>query len=96
MSNTVRRQQNGKVERFNSTLIAEWVYARIYTSNNDRTAALAEWLHTYNHHRGHTSIGGPPINRVNNHTGQYSWLRRTRVVQPNCNGTTRDRAGWGR
>ena len=65
-------QQNGKVERFNRTLTAEWAYARIYTSNNDRTAALAEWLHTYNHHRGHTSIGGPPISRVNILLGQYS------------------------
>ncbi len=65
-------QQNGKVERFNRTLTTEWAYARIYTSNQDRTDALAQWLHTYNHHRGHTSIGGPPISRVNNQLGQYN------------------------
>jgi hypothetical protein len=31
-----------------------------------------EWLHTYNRHRGHTAIGGPPINRVNNLPNQYN------------------------
>jgi transposase InsO family protein len=64
-----RPQTNGKVERFNRTLVDEWVYARIYTSNQDRTQALADWIHTYNHHRGHTAIGGPPISRVNNQGG---------------------------
>ena len=67
-----RPQTNGKVERFNRTLTDEWAYARIYTSTDDRTAALADWLHTYNHHRGHTAIGGPPISRVNNLPSQYS------------------------
>ena len=67
-----RPQTNGKVERFNRTLTHEWAYARIYTSNHERTAALADWVHTYNHHRGHTAIGGPPINRVNNLPSQYS------------------------
>lgn len=64
-----RPQTNGKVERFNRTLIDEWAYARIYTSNNDRAQALADWTHIYNHHRGHTAIGGPPITRVNNQGG---------------------------
>ncbi|MFE5114029.1 IS481 family transposase, partial [Streptomyces sp. NPDC056663] len=37
------------------------------------TAALADFLHTYNHHRCHTALGGkPPISRVNNATGQYT------------------------
>jgi transposase InsO family protein len=57
------------VERFNRTLVDEWAYARIYTSGNDRTQALADWIHNYNHHRGHTAIGGPPISRVNNQGG---------------------------
>ena len=65
-------QQNGKVERFNRTLTDEWVYQRIYTSGADRQQALTEWLHTYNHHRGHTSIGGPPISRVNNLPASYT------------------------
>ena len=30
------------------------------------------WLHTYNHHRGHTALGGqPPASRVPNLSGQY-------------------------
>jgi transposase InsO family protein len=64
-----RPQTNGKVERFNRTLVDEWAYARIYTSSSDRAQALADWTHIYNHHRGHTAIGGPPINRVNNEGG---------------------------
>jgi transposase InsO family protein len=67
-----RPQTNGKVERLNRTLKDEWLYARPYTSNTDRAQALADWLHTYNHHRGHTAIGGPPITRVNNQLDQYS------------------------
>ncbi|MDQ1744809.1 MAG: hypothetical protein QOE23_3148, partial [Pseudonocardiales bacterium] len=43
------------------------------TSNTDRAAALPTWLHTYNHHRSHTALGGqPPISRVNNAAGHYS------------------------
>ncbi|MEU2037716.1 IS481 family transposase, partial [Nocardia niwae] len=31
------------------------------------------WLHTYNHHRNHTALGGhPPASRVPNLTGQNS------------------------
>lgn len=61
-----RPQTNGKVERFNRTLADEWAYARVYTSNSQRTRALDRWLHTYNHHRGHTALGGePPITRTN-------------------------------
>ena len=65
-----RPQTNGKVERFNRTLLDEWAYARTYYSNQDRARALPEWLHTYNHHRGHTALGGhPPANRIPNLTG---------------------------
>lgn len=68
-----RPQTNGKAERFNRTLLEEWAYQRPFTSNTDRTNALPEWLHTYNHHRGHTSLAGqPPISRVNNPAGHYS------------------------
>ena len=35
--------------------------------------ALARWLHTYNHHRCHTALGGqPPMSRLNNVSGQNS------------------------
>ncbi len=63
-------QTNGKVERYNRTLLNEWAYARPYRSEAARTRALDTWLHIYNHHRHHTAIGGPPISRVNNVVGQ--------------------------
>jgi transposase InsO family protein len=68
-----RPQTNGKAERFNRTLLEEWAYQRPFTSNNERAAALPGWLHTYNHHRSHTALGGhPPITRVNNAAGHYT------------------------
>jgi transposase InsO family protein len=67
-----RPATNGKVERFNRTLLAEWAYARPWRSENQRTLGLARWLHLYNHHRHHTAIDGPPITHVSNLTGPYS------------------------
>jgi len=68
-----RPQTNGKVERFHRTLAEEWAYARLYTSDADRCDEFSRWLHTYNHHRGHTALGGqPPATRVPNLSGQYS------------------------
>jgi transposase InsO family protein len=68
-----RPQTNGKVERFHRTLADEWAYARLYRSDTQRCEEFATWLHTYNHHRGHTALGGqPPASRVANLSGQYS------------------------
>lgn len=68
-----RPQTNGKVERFNRTLTAEWAYAKVYLSDEARAATYADWLHFYNHHRPHTGIGGlTPADRVPNVTGNYS------------------------
>jgi transposase InsO family protein len=68
-----RPQTNGKVERFHRTLADEWAYARLYTSDTERCQEFPIWLHTYNHHRGHTALGGqPPASRVPNLSGQYS------------------------
>ena len=67
-----RPQTNGKAERFNRTLLDEWAYQRPFATNTERAAALPVWLHSYNHHRCHTAIGGqPPITRVNNAAGNY-------------------------
>ncbi len=68
-----RPQTNGKVERFNRTLLDEWAYVRTYRSETARRARLQGWLHTYNHHRCHTALNGqPPITRVNNLPGHYN------------------------
>ena len=61
--------QNGKVERFNRTLATEWAYRQVFTSNTERTAALAPWLQHYNTERRHTALGGhPPIRRLQSPT----------------------------
>ena len=67
-----RPQTNGKVERLNRTLLAEWAYQRLFTSERARRKALPAWLHHYNHHRPHTALGNqPPITRCTNVTEQY-------------------------
>jgi transposase InsO family protein len=66
-------QVNGKVERYNRTLLERWAYVRPYEDNAERAALLSEWLHRYNFHRAHTALGGrPPIERVNRLRGNYS------------------------
>jgi len=65
-----RPQTNGKVERFNRTMLDEWAYSRPYASEVERIAAFPEWLHHYNHTRGHTSLKGQtPASRVTNVRG---------------------------
>ena len=60
-----RPQTNGKVERFNRTLLDEWAYAKLYRSNRNRLDALPRWLATYNRRRPHTALGGlPPVSRL--------------------------------
>jgi transposase InsO family protein len=57
--------QNGKVERLNRTLQTEWAYRQIFTTNDQRTAALAPWLDYYNTQRRHSALGGlPPTSRL--------------------------------
>jgi len=48
---------NGKAERFIQTLLREWAYRHAFSSSADRTAALAPYLHFYNHRRPHASLG---------------------------------------
>jgi len=59
-----RPQVNGKSERFNRTMLDEWAYARMYTSNAERIAALRPWLDEYNHRRPHSALGGRTPMRV--------------------------------
>ena len=69
-----RPQTNGKVERFNRTLLEEWAYARLYHSNSDRSRAFTRWLRTYNHRRPHTALDGltPMAVLVNNAGGKHT------------------------
>ena len=68
-----RPQWNGKVERFNRTLLDEWAYVRVYRSEAARTRALDRWLHLYNHHRAHSSLRGQaPMDTVSNLPGHYN------------------------
>jgi transposase InsO family protein len=56
---------NGKAERFVQTSLREWAYARAYETSDQRAAELPIWLHRYNWHRPHGSIGAkPPISRI--------------------------------
>jgi len=55
---------NGKAERFIQTALREWAYARLYQNSAHRHAELEPWLHQYNWHRPHASLGqSPPISR---------------------------------
>jgi len=56
---------NGKAERFVQTSLREWASARAYETSEQRAAQLPSWLHRYNWHRPHGSIGAkPPISRL--------------------------------
>jgi transposase InsO family protein/transposase len=68
-----RPQTNGKAERFIRTMLAGWAYGAIYSSSQERTAALDGWLWHYNHRRRHQAIGRQtPITRLNNLLGTYT------------------------
>jgi len=68
-----RPQTNGKAERFIKTLLAEWAYARPYTTNAERSSALPLFVDFYNRGRPHTGIGGrSPIDVVNNVSGDHN------------------------
>jgi hypothetical protein len=72
-----RPRTNGKVERYQRTMLLEWANARPYRSETVRRRAFARWQHIYNHHRPHTALGGkPPISRV---TNQPPWAEQLGV-----------------
>ncbi len=55
---------NGKAERFIQTALREWAYAMSYDSSEQRANHFLPWLHQYNWHRPHASLGyQPPISR---------------------------------
>jgi transposase InsO family protein len=60
-----RPQTNGKVERLNRTILEEFAYRELFTSNEERLAKLANWVTLYNSARPHTALGGlTPLERL--------------------------------
>jgi len=58
-------RHNGKVERYNRTLAEELLYARAWTCEAERAAAIKVWNIHYNYHRAHTAVGDrPPASRL--------------------------------
>lgn len=56
---------NGKVERLIQTLLREWAYRFTYETSAERKRWLAPYMHFYNYHRAHSSLGdNPPISRL--------------------------------
>ena len=69
-----RPQTNGKAERFNRTLLEEFAYKSLFTTNEQRRDQLPGWVDSYNSSRPHTAIGGlAPLQRlVNNADGNHT------------------------
>jgi transposase InsO family protein len=69
-----RPQTNGKVERFNRTLLEEFAYQRLYETNAARLAELQTWVDSYNYQRPHTALAGltPSQRCVNNADGNHN------------------------
>jgi transposase InsO family protein len=60
-----RPQTNGKVERFHRILLEEWAYIRPWHSETERNDAYGGFIHFYNHHRSHGSLGwATPISTI--------------------------------
>jgi Integrase core domain len=58
-------KHNGKVERYQRILAEELLYAREYTCEHERSAAIAVWNIHHNYHRPHTTANGqPPASRL--------------------------------
>ena len=74
---------NGKAERFVQTSLREWAYARAYSTSEERAAELPIWLHRYNWHRPHGSIGYPARRRPRR-VGICVSLPLTRALPRSC------------
>ena len=75
ISSGSRDVSRNSAERLVQTCLREWAYAREYASSDQRNSVLTQWLHHYNWHRPHASLGyKPPISRIplNNVLGLHS------------------------
>ncbi|MBX9684691.1 MAG: IS481 family transposase [Hyphomicrobium sp.] len=58
-------QTNGKAERFIQTALREWAYATAFDTSDQRRDELPRFMHRYNWHRPHASLGRKtPISRI--------------------------------
>ncbi len=58
-------RHNGKVERYQRILAEELLYARDFSSEDARSAAIAVWNIHYNYHRPHSRADGlPPASQL--------------------------------
>ena len=70
-----RPQTNGKAEHLIQTLLNEWIRPHTYTTNEQRTNALRQYLDHYNHQRRHRALHGlTPLEAVNNLPGTHTWF----------------------
>ncbi|KNX35929.1 transposase [Luteipulveratus halotolerans] len=53
-------KHNGKVERYNRIIAEELLYARTWSSEAERSAAIAVWNIHFNYHRPHGAADGQP------------------------------------
>lgn len=58
-------RHNGTVEHYQRILAEELLYARKFSSDDDRSSAIAVWNIHYDYHRPHSGTGGrPPASRL--------------------------------
>ena len=58
-------KHNGKVERYQRIVAEEVLYAREFSCEDERSAAIGVWNIHYNYHRPHSAAGGrPPASRL--------------------------------
>jgi len=87
-----RPQTNGKVERFNKTLLDEWAYARLYRSNTERRRAFSQWLRFYNHQRPHLARRPHPDGGPRHQRWWETHLAHSLQSAPSCSLTAT--SGW--
>lgn len=76
-------RHNGKVERYNRILAEEFLYARIWTSEDECAEALKTWVIHFNYHRPHSAAKGhPPVSRLRASATNVMASYTAVVVQP--------------
>lgn len=79
-----RPQTNGKLQRFNPTLMTEWAHARHYASQSACENSCTTFVHDCNHHQAPTTIGGTLTSRPRSqpHKDLHLALHANRLESP--------------